>query len=129
MRIANILMFLIGMGATIQTLRLFATNRSSIRSTVLWLGIWLSIAIFGLFPQLLDYLRELTMMGNRMFFLFVVAITVLYAMFFAQSNRYEAMERRLARLTQELAILRYELTGQDTDDDVDSESSSAEDRE
>lgn len=128
MKTANIILFLIGMGATIQTLRLFATNRSSIRSTVVWLGIWMSIAIFGLFPQLLDYLRELTMMGNRMFFLFVVAITVLYAMSFAQTNRYEAMERRLARLTQELALLRYELTdgkdapGKDPSDEPDDDS-------
>lgn len=106
MRIVNLLVLLFALFAMAQTLRLFARNRSSMRATALWTVIWGAVGFFGLFPQLLDVIMGWTMMKDRMVFLFIVSILVLYAMMFGQSSQNAALKRQVLRLAQEVAILR-----------------------
>lgn len=108
MRVINILIFLCATLAAVQTLLLFARNRSSIRSTVLWTLIWIAIAVLGLFPVLIDMFMVGIQMRNRMFFLFIVAILILFAMLFQQSTRVEDLKRQISRVAQEIALLRFD---------------------
>ncbi|MBT4482101.1 MAG: DUF2304 domain-containing protein [Candidatus Latescibacteria bacterium] len=107
MRIVNLVILFFSTIAVIGTLRLFARERSSIRSTVMWVFIWILIGLFGMFPDLLEPLRVGAMMQNRMYFLFIVAILTLYAMFFRQSTQNTLLQRQVSRLAQELAIVNY----------------------
>ena len=108
MRVIHILIFLCATLAAVQTLLLFARNRSSIRSTVLWTLIWIAIAVLGLFPVLIDMFMVGIQMRNRMFFLFIVAILILFAMLFQQSTRVEDLKRQISRVAQEIALLRFD---------------------
>ncbi len=109
MRIANILVFVVALIALIQTLRLFARSRSSIRATAFWALVWVSIGVFGLFPRAIDMVMHSTMMQNRMFFVSLVAILILYAAFFRQDTLSADTRRRVSRLAQEVSLLRLEL--------------------
>ena len=108
MRPINVIIPILVAYAIVLTLRLFARQRSSIRSTVLWILIWLSIGIFGAFPSLIDFVMMGAMMQNRMFFVFMVAILILFAMFFRQSSQNAEYKRQLNRLAQDVAVLRFE---------------------
>ena len=109
MRVINVLIFTFAILAFVQTIRSFSHHRRAVRSTIVWLTIWFSIGSFGLFPRLLDLLMHSTMMTNRMYFLFVISILILYAFNFRQDSQNNTLARRLDRLTQEIAILRYQL--------------------
>lgn len=116
MRVMNVLIFLLSIYACYKTLWLFSKERTSIRSTLLWVVLWFTIGIFGLFPDLIDYLMLGSMMRNRMFFLFLVAILILYAMFFGQMTESFESRRKINRLAQELAFIKYKLEyGEDPD--------------
>ncbi len=112
MRVINLLICMFAIVAFIQTIRSFSHRRRAVRSTILWLSIWLSIGIFGLYPRLVDLLMYSTMMTNRMYFLFVISILILYAFNFRQDSRNNELARRLDRLTQEIAILEHQLKRQ-----------------
>ncbi len=109
MRAINIAIFVLSLLAAFQTLRLFARDRSSIRVTVLWLAIWLLIGVFGLFPQLIDQLLVLAMMGKRKSFFFLVSILILYALGFHQSVQGDQLRLDLKRMAQEISVLRHQL--------------------
>ena len=109
MRVINLLICMFAISAFVQTIRSFSHRRRAIRSTILWLSIWLCIGVFGLFPHLVDLLMYSTMMTNRMYFLFVISILILYAFNFRQGSQNNDLARRLDRLTQEIAILQYQL--------------------
>jgi len=109
MRIINIIIAICSVLAIIQTLRLFVREQTPIRSTIVWLFLLISIGVFGLFPGLLDVLMRGVMMENRMFFLCVVAILILYALFFTLSTENAKQKHKTNRLAQEIAILRHEL--------------------
>ena len=109
MRAANIIIFIIAFGGAFWTLRLFLRERTGIRSTFFWVMIWIAIGIFGLFPNLIDFLMGATMMRDRMIFVFVVSILAVYAMLFRQNTENFELKRKLNRIAQELACLRYEV--------------------
>ena len=109
MRVINVVIFGMAFLAAFQTLRLFARDRSSIGVTVLWTLIWTAVGVFGLFPALIDLLMLPSMMRNRMFFVFVISIMVLYALTFHQTVNNFALQLQIKRMGQELALLRYEV--------------------
>jgi hypothetical protein len=109
MRVINVGIFLLAIIAIIITLRLFKSEKSSIRRTVFWIGVWSSIGMLGLFPQIIDTLMYSTMMRNRMYFLFVVAFLILYGMEFRRSAEMELQQRHIKRLAQEIALLRHQV--------------------
>ncbi len=105
MRIINLLIFGLSLFAAGQSLRLFVLDRSSIRSTVFWTALWIGVGVFGLYPGLADYLMSFTMMESRTFFIFVVAVFILYRLQFKSSEQQELLQRRVTRLAQEVALL------------------------
>ncbi len=80
-----------------------------IRSAIVWLLLWASIGFFSLFPNLLDPLMQLAMMKNRMFFILVVAIVIIYTLIFNLSSQMDKVRRTSARLIQEVSLLKHQL--------------------
>jgi hypothetical protein len=111
MKITSItLIFLIlSFAAISHTIYRLKNDRVGIRSAIVWLLLWSSIGFFGLFPNLLDPLMQLAMMKNRMFFIMVVAIVIVYTVIFNLSSQMDKVQRTSARLIQEVSLLRHQL--------------------
>jgi hypothetical protein len=109
MRVVNIGILVLAIVAIGITLSLFKRDRSSIRRTIFWLGVWSVIGLLGSFPQIIDTLMYSTMMRNRMYFLFVVAFLILYGMEFHRSAEIELQQRHIKRLAQEISLLRHQV--------------------
>ena len=96
-------------------------ERIGIRSGMVWVGLWLCIGFFALFPDLLDKLMVIAQMENRMFFLLVVAVFILFALLFNVVSRIDRMQRNISKIVREIAIInRYRnerpQAGEETED-------------
>ena len=90
-----------------------------IRSALIWISMWLGIGFFSMFPHLLNPLMRLTQMQNRMFFILIAAVFMLFALVFNLSSKLEKMQRTSSRLIQEMALLRYTIDRSDHPLDAD----------
>ena len=86
------------------TVRKFKENGLGLRSTLVWLLLIAAIGLSSLFPELPDFLSPLMGMGNRMFFVLLVGMLVLYGLLFNVTSRLDRIERNIRRLTQERAL-------------------------
>jgi hypothetical protein len=87
-----------------------------IRSATVWLIMWGGIGFFSLFPGLLNAAMRVAQMENRMFFILILSIFILFALSFGLSSRLEKMQRDLAKVIQELAMLNYKLENRNKDE-------------
>ena len=108
-KLAAFLIAILALLAVLNTIRSFKRNRLSARLLFMWLFIWVCIGFFSLFPSPLKVLMSWVGMGNKLFFLTTGAIILLYVVIFYVSSSLSNMRLSIARLTQELALLRYEL--------------------
>ena len=92
-----------------RTLRQLGRDNVSIRFALIWCAMWLAIGVGSLFPVLVDHLARLAMMKNYLFFTSFIAIFILFALVFELSSRLERTQRNLARIVQELAIMKYQV--------------------
>jgi hypothetical protein len=90
-------------------LRQFGHNKLGIRSTFIWALMWLSIAVFSIFPDVLDDLMEAAGMGNRLFFVLVAAVLALLALVFNLTSRVDRLARDLGLALRELAIATHRI--------------------
>jgi len=90
---------------TVRMVRRILFQGFSVRSGLLWVGLWLALGTFAVFPDLLNVLVNLSMMQNRLFFGLVVAVIVLFTLVMAQSTRIERLEHKVIRAHQEIAIM------------------------
>ncbi|MDY6986978.1 MAG: DUF2304 domain-containing protein [Thermodesulfobacteriota bacterium] len=84
-------------------------DRVGIRSAATWTVLWFGIGFFCLFPGLLDAAMRFAQMKNRMFFILVSAVFVLFALVFNLASRMDRMQRDISRLIQEIALLNYKV--------------------
>lgn len=93
-------------------------DRLGIGSALIWLALWASMALFTLFPALLDMVLPITHLNNRVFLGIFGALVLLFAVQFGQTTRMDALVRDQARLVRELALVNYRLRyGHDRKDD------------
>lgn len=98
--------------AFVQVLRIVyqvRQDRLGIRSGLIWVLMWGGVGIGSLFPSTMDVLMRFAMMENRMFFILIIAVFVLFALVFDLVSRIEKSERNIAKLVQEIALLRFRL--------------------
>ncbi|MGQ9655310.1 MAG: DUF2304 domain-containing protein [Thermodesulfobacteriota bacterium] len=98
--------------AFVQVLRIVyqvRQDRLGIRSGLIWVLMWGGGGIGSLFPSTMDVLMRFAMMENRMFFILIIAVFVLFALVFDLVSRIEKSERNIAKLVQEIALLRFRL--------------------
>lgn len=108
-RFIYVLVALVAVAALFLSVWLFRRNRLSTRVFMMWLVVWLAMGVFAAFPSLLDYLMRLVSMRDRLVFLFMSSIIVLFALVFYLSAVIANTSRRLDKLTQQIALLIYRL--------------------
>jgi hypothetical protein len=91
----------------VRTLIKFKMDRIGIRAGILWVCLWLGILFFSLFPAKLDFVFNLSSMANRLYFLFLLAIYILFILVFELHSKVETLSHRVSKLNHELAIARY----------------------
>jgi len=106
-KIASYLILVVACGAIYFTVRLFRRQRLTIGGLLVWTVLWGSMGLFAIYPAALDLIMQLVSMRERLVFLFVGAIVLLYAVSFYVSSRVSEADRKIARLSQEIAILKY----------------------
>ena len=108
-KIAAYIITLLAIFAILQTIKLFRKDLLSTRLLFLWLLIWLFIGFFALFPSLLDSLRNFVNMGDRLFFITTGAILILFIFSFYTSSSLSSTDKKIIKLTREIAILNYKI--------------------
>lgn len=125
----TVLLFLLACMAITYIVRSIKKENMGIRSALIWIILWAGIGFFSLFPTLLNHIMVLAQMQNRMFFIVIMAILILFGLVFNLSSRLEKMQRTLARIVQETSINTYlmenknEDTPAETSSDTSAESS------
>jgi hypothetical protein len=79
-------------------------DRMGIRSGLVWISAWLVVGSVAVFPDLLNWVLEVSQMQHRLLFALVVAVLFLLALVFSLASRLERVERAMWRAHQELAI-------------------------
>jgi hypothetical protein len=108
-KLAAYIITLLAIFAILQTIKLFRKDLLSTRLLFLWLLIWLFIGFFALFPSLLDSLRNFVNMGDRLFFITTGAILILFIFSFYTSSSISSTDKKIIKLTREIAILNYKI--------------------
>lgn len=103
----TVLFFVVGCLAILRIIRNFKREEIRIRSTILWISIWLVIGIGSIFPSGMDYFMRLAQMENREFFIVLTAVFVLFALIFELNSKYEKVLKDNAKIIQEITILNY----------------------
>lgn len=80
----------------------------STRILFLWVFLWSGIGVFALFPSMLDAIMKLVNMGDRLFFLTTWAILILFVIVFYVTSNISKSNRKISKLTQEIALLKYQ---------------------
>lgn len=106
---ASILFALVALVQVVRILLQVRQDRLGIRSGLIWVLMWGGVGIGSLFPSIMDLLMRFAMMENRMFFILIIAVFVLFALVFDLVSRIEKSERNIAKLVQEIALLRFRL--------------------
>ena len=107
--------YIIGILAAFLGLVLTLVNRKRMRGKqiLFWCFLWLAMAVFSAFPELIDFLKNLFAVGYRAYFVFTLSIIALLLMnlyIFAQIN---GIHDKIAQLAQEFALFRYEMESRD----------------
>ena len=108
-KIASYVIAAVALVSIVATVRFVRRGRMQPVISLLWIGVWVSVAVFAIFPQLLDHVMGLLTMGNRMFFVTTSAIVVLLVLVFHLSSRVAHLERRLTRVIQAVALAEFDL--------------------
>lgn len=106
---ASILFALVALVQVVRIVLQVRKDRLGIRSGLIWVLMWGGVGIGSLFPSIMDLLMRFAMMENRMFFILIIAVFVLFALVFDLVSRIEKSERNIAKLVQEIALLRFRL--------------------
>jgi hypothetical protein len=102
----SILIALVALFEIGRTVSRVKRDRIGIRSALLWACMWSGIGYFAMFPSHLDRGLELAQMENRMFFITVLALLVLFTLVFSQASQIERLKQDVAHMVQELALTR-----------------------
>ena len=90
--------------AIFRLLQRLRRDQIGLRSALVWFLLWCGIGLGSVFPDLLTIASQAIQMGNRILFVLLSAVVVLFALLFNMSSRIDRLERNIARLVQELAL-------------------------
>jgi len=112
----TILFSIVSCIAIYRTIKNLKNEKVGYRSGLLWIAIWGGILIFGIFPDYLNIAMKLVKMNNRMIFILIIAVFILYAIVFNQASHIDNMNRNIRKLVREIAILNYQLLEKNKDE-------------
>lgn len=80
-----------------------------IRSAITWIIIWFGIGFFSIFPEILELVMKIAQMKNRILFILLFGVFVLFAFIFHIDSRLDKIRQEIAKLTRASAILDFEV--------------------
>lgn len=103
--------YIIGILASILGLLVTIIYREKMRfkQLLFWIILWLSMAFFSIFPNGIDFLKNLFSVGYRAYFVFTFCIIGLLLINFYVFTQISKIHDQIAALAQEFALLRYEI--------------------
>jgi len=107
--VLNYLVFIGSSFAVARTVYNFRTDKSSLRSSILWIFLWTSIGVVSIVPNLLDYILIVVKWQRRLNIALVIAVIILFALLFKLSSQIDRIEREASRSIQESALLNYKI--------------------
>jgi hypothetical protein len=93
----------------VRLLQRVARNGMALRSALVWIITWLCLAVFSIFPDLLNEIVAAAGMENRLFFVLIIAVMALAALVFNLTSRIDRMHRDIGLAIRELAIANYRI--------------------
>ncbi|MBS13504.1 MAG: hypothetical protein CME19_18135 [Gemmatimonadetes bacterium] len=112
MKTMSIVIAAISLAVLVRNTYYVRSGRMSFRQALIWFVIWVSVGYGALNPSVLDRFLSLVAMEDRMVFLFVVSNLVLFVLTYYLYVGQKRSERTIARLVQELSLVRYDLESQ-----------------
>lgn len=103
----QILGVLVGAYLILQTLIQWKKGNYGVKKTVLWLSLWVSVAILFAFPALTTFILPILTMEDAIRMVLVVGLVVAYALVYETYQQATRTERKLAELVQKIAIHDY----------------------
>jgi hypothetical protein len=91
----------------VRLLQRVARDGIALRSASIWIITWTSLALFSIFPDLLNELVAAAGMENRLFFVLIIAVMALTAIVFNLTSRMDRLNRDIGLVIRELAIANY----------------------
>jgi len=90
-------------------IRLFKNNKISFQTFAIWNLIWISMALAFAFPKQINQLATMFGMNNRMFFVFTVAIVILFVIVFNIFATNKKNELTITKLAQQMSLISSEI--------------------
>jgi hypothetical protein len=87
-----------------------------IRSGVIWILLWAGIGLFSIFPELLNTAMRMAQMKNRMFFILVLAVFILFALLSNLASRMDNIQRSIRKMAREIARIDFAMQSKDKSD-------------
>ena len=115
---ASICLSFFSLVAIIYTLNSLKRDALGIKSALVWFILWMGIGFFSLFPSLLNHLMRIAQMEDRMFFILIMAVFILFALLFKLGTKMDKMKRDSARLVQEISILTHKIESKDDNKNI-----------
>jgi small membrane protein len=115
---ASICLSFFSLIAIIYTLNSLRRDNLGIRSALVWFALWTGIGFFSLFPYLLNHIMHIAQMEDRMLFILIMAVFILFALLFKLGARMDKMQRTSARLVQEISILTHKTESKNDDKNI-----------
>jgi len=91
----------------VRLLQRVAQDGMALRSASIWIITWSSLAVFSIFPDLLNELVAAAGMEDRLFFVLIIGVMGLTAIVFNLASRMDRMNRDIGLVIRELAIANY----------------------
>lgn len=91
------------------TIRGIQKDRLGIRSGLIWIILWSLIGFFSVFPEFLDTAVYIVQMKKRLIFIMFIAILILLALLFNQTNKIDYLQRNMIKLAREIAVIGYKV--------------------
>jgi len=108
-KISGILVIVVAVLGLIFSIKQFRKDKLSTRLLFLWLGIWCVMILFSLFPDFLNFFMSFLNMGNRMLFVSLGAIIIIFIILFYITSAISRLNRKLAQIVRKMALLEDEL--------------------
>jgi hypothetical protein len=97
----------------VRLLRRVVRDGTALPSALVWIVTWTSLAVFSIFPDLLNGLVAAAGMENRVFFVLMLAVLVLSGLLFNLTSRVDRLHRDIGLTVRELAVANYRIDNLD----------------
>ena len=97
-------LIVVSVATTWMILRKIRTSKMRIEDSIFWIGFFLMLILFSLFPQIVYWMTELAGVQTPVNFIFLFIIFVLILRLFRTTANLSQLETRVRELTMHIAI-------------------------